>query len=278
MVPSENILHEAHTDDTHGPLEILSPRLDDGGLANTSKTNDGLRLEVAEERQRISSDVGGGIGVSEAGEDSRRHEGQASNDGRRPLDTNEIDGLAVRDLGLNTGGSFASLGQVDVNANLCVKIGDVVGDTRDGSLRRLGQVDSETEGNLSSNHGAETGKIKIARVDGLVEESVTIGPARDIELDMTLDGRGSDDFDAGGVVVWCVNDIEQTGSERRFLLASVQGAGPEHSLSLSRGDVARDGREGEKRCVEQPHDDDYWRRAVSARFCGEEQPSSADAI
>ena len=57
LVPGHGVLKEAHPDDTHGPLEILGPRLNDGRQPNRGEADNGLGLEVGEERQRVGSDV-----------------------------------------------------------------------------------------------------------------------------------------------------------------------------------------------------------------------------
>lgn len=87
LIPGEDGLHEVYVNDTHRPLEVLGPRLDNGGQANAGQADHSLSLEVTKQRQREGSDVSSRVGVTEPIEDGGRNQSNTSNDSGSPLDT-----------------------------------------------------------------------------------------------------------------------------------------------------------------------------------------------
>lgn len=198
LIPGEDALHEVYVNDAHGPLEVLGPRLDNGGQANAGQADHGLGLEVAKQGQREGSDVSGRVGVSESIEDGGRNQSDTGNDGGSPLDTGQVDRLAVGDGGLDTSNTFSSAGKVDAHSNAGIEIGHGIGDGRD--VLGCGGGDVEVEGDVelgSGRHGAHTTELDVARVDGGLEKGVAIGRGLDVELDVALDGRRGHQMDRG---------------------------------------------------------------------------------
>lgn len=72
LIPGADGLQEAHTDDTHTPLEVLRPRFDNRRHMDRHHAEQGLRLHEAEERQGIGRHVSSGVGMSETGCNGRR--------------------------------------------------------------------------------------------------------------------------------------------------------------------------------------------------------------
>jgi len=128
LVPGSDVLDKADTDDTHAPLEVLSPRSDNGRKRNSSHTDQRLGLEVTEERKSVGSDVSGGVGVSETRRDGRDEKSEADNDGDSPRDGFLVDSLAVCEFGLHAGSGSTSVGAVDVDLDLGVEVRDGVCD------------------------------------------------------------------------------------------------------------------------------------------------------
>ena len=128
QVPVEEALHEADPHDAHGPGEVLGPGLDQRRQRHGRHADHGLSLEVAEERERIGGDVGGGVRVAQARGDGGGDEAEAGDDGRRPADTVLLDRLGVGQLGLDAGNRIVTARRVDVDADQTVEIGDGVGD------------------------------------------------------------------------------------------------------------------------------------------------------
>jgi len=127
LVPGGKLLKEAHTDDTHGPLEVLRPRGDNGRKRHSAHAEEGLGLEVAEKRHGVGGDVSGGIGVPEPRGDGRYNQTHAGNDGGHPCHGFLLDAVAVGQLGLNTGKRLLCVLVGDSDANDGVQIGNGVG-------------------------------------------------------------------------------------------------------------------------------------------------------
>lgn len=72
--------------------------------------------------------MGGSVGVTKSGRDSRGRETRTSNDSSSPSNTLLVDGLSVGQLGLDAGKRNAGISIVDVNLDLAVEIGNRVGD------------------------------------------------------------------------------------------------------------------------------------------------------
>ena len=48
LIPGKDVLNEAHVDDAHAPLEVLSPRRHNRGEGHPAQADHGLGLEVTE--------------------------------------------------------------------------------------------------------------------------------------------------------------------------------------------------------------------------------------
>ena len=132
LVPSCQLLKEADANDAHGPLEVLRPCSDDGRKRDSAQANKGLRLEVAKERHGICSDVGSGVGVSQARGDCRCNKTQARDDGGDPCDGLLIDRVAVGQFGFDTGKLLVGGLVLDLDAHEQIQVGDGVGDSCQG--------------------------------------------------------------------------------------------------------------------------------------------------
>ena len=171
--------------------------------------------------------MGSSIGVANTGDDSRRKKSKTSNDSSGPLDTSQIDGLSVGNGSLKASHALVGVGQVDVDADLGVKIGDTVGDAWDPADGVLRNGEVEGERNTSSSHGTQTVQLQIARVDNLLEEIETISIGGDVELDFSLDGGGSRDVEGRTVVAGGEDDVKVRGGKLGVGLTNVKGICPE---------------------------------------------------
>lgn len=122
LVPGTNILKKPDANDTHTPLEILSPRLDNGRQVDSSHTNHGLRLVEVKEGKSVRRNVSSSVRVPEAGGDSRSSQTQTGDDGSCPSDALLIDSFTIRKTSLETGNTLVCLGGIDVDADGCIKI------------------------------------------------------------------------------------------------------------------------------------------------------------
>lgn len=231
LIPSENILHESDLDNSHRPLEVLSPRRDNGGESNAGKTENSLRLEIAEKGERVGSDVSSRVGVTDTRHNGRGDKSQSSNDGSCPLDTHEINRLSIGEVGFHTSDRLSRVAPVDVNTDGGIEIGNSVGDSRNLLEVFLADREVELEGNLARNHGAETRKVVFARIKVLLEELVTVGGQSNVKDDLALDGRSSSGHNSCGAVVWRQGDLEHTGTETVLLLTGVERVGIEQLLT-----------------------------------------------
>ena len=187
LVPGEDCLHEPNPDDSHRPLEVLGPSLDDRREGNSSKSDNSLRLEETEEGERVGSNVGSGVGVTEAGDDSRRHESQTGDNCSSPLNTNQVDSLGVGKIGLKTSNTLASVGHVDENLGLGVKIRNGEGDSGDHVGGTLGNVQGEGVLVATRLHGAETLEfLCLAGLDLLVDDFVAVGSKSNVKHNVTV--------------------------------------------------------------------------------------------
>lgn len=84
-----------------------------------------------------------------------------------------------------------------------------------------------------------------ARVDGLAHNPVAIGSDFYIEENVTLDGGGGRHVDGGGVVIWRIDDIEQTGGEAGIGLAGAERGCLEDIFGGNGEDEAKEAQEDE---------------------------------
>ena len=115
LVPSGNRLQETESDNTHAPLEVLSPGSYDRRKRHSGHADKGLRLEVAEESHGVGGNVRSSVGVTESGSNGRRYESQARDDSDSPRDTLLVHCFTVGEFSLDTGLSLARSGAVDVH-------------------------------------------------------------------------------------------------------------------------------------------------------------------
>lgn len=230
LVPGSDVLDKADTNDAHAPLEVLSPRSDNGRKRNSSHTDQRLGLEVTEERKSVGSDVSGSVGVSKTGGDGRNEQGEADNDGDSPRDGLLVDSLAVREFGLHAGSGSTSVGAIDVDLNLGIEVRDGVCDAYDMSVKsqtmersRLHtgnladcvgrQYNVRVEVNLTLVHGAESSPSFLTRVEGLGDDVQAIGADDQVDGNVASDCGNTDDVEGKSAVVGGEGDIEQTGRE-----------------------------------------------------------------
>ena len=64
LIPGEDVLHPAKSDNAHSPLEVESPGVNDGRHGDSRKSDDSLGLEVCEEGQGVGSEMGSCIAVA----------------------------------------------------------------------------------------------------------------------------------------------------------------------------------------------------------------------
>lgn len=213
LVPSEDILHKLNADDTHRPNKVLSPRLHNGRQMDTGETHNGLGLEVAEEREGVGGDVSGGVGVTKTRNNGGSNQTEASDDSSSPLDANQVDGLSIGNVSLDTSHTVLGVGHVNVDLDGGVEIGDVVSNSGDLADSVFANLEVEVHGDLSCSHGAQTSEVDAAWVDRASHEFVTVDGNSNIEDDAALDGRNGDNVDGGTSVVRGEDDVEQTGRE-----------------------------------------------------------------
>ncbi|GJC91466.1 spore wall protein 2-like [Colletotrichum higginsianum] len=144
----------------------LVPGLDDGRHVDAAEADEGLGLEVAEQREGVGGEVGGGVGVAHGGDDAGGPEAEAGDDGGGPLDADEVDGLAVGEVGLDAGDGLVRVGEVDEGADGGVEVRDGVGDARHG-VELVADVEGELHVDLAGLHRAEALQVGGARVDDL---------------------------------------------------------------------------------------------------------------
>ncbi|GKT55886.1 hypothetical protein ColTof3_03225 [Colletotrichum tofieldiae] len=240
LVPGAQLLHPAQAHDAHGPLEVLRPGLDDGGHVDAAEAEEGLGLEVAEQGEGVGGEVGGGVGVAHGGDDAGGAEAEAGDDGGGPFHADEVDRLAVGEVGLDAGDGLVRVGEVDEGADGGVEVGDGVGDARDG-VELVADLKGELHVDLARLHGAEALEVGGARVDGLAQVLEAVDAEGDVEDGLALDGDDGGDVGRDGAIVGRDNDVEEAGGEVGILLAVVERGRLEDAVGEGGGEEGGEG-------------------------------------
>lgn len=210
LVPSGHLLQELNADYAHGPLEVLRPGSDNGRKRDSAHADEGLRLEVAEERHGVGGNVGSGIGVTESRGYGRCNQSQAGYYSGNPCDSLLVDGAPVGQLGFNTGLELVGRRVPDPNAHEEVQVRDGVGNSRNlahEALTNVGKVGFD--GQRSSVHWAHAVELLAgARVELLGHGKVTVDVELHLRLDLASDIGDTLDVEAQTAVVWRQGNVE----------------------------------------------------------------------
>lgn len=167
--------------------------------------------------------MGSRILVAQAGHQSRRRKGQASDDGGSPFDGDEIDRLSVGYSSLDTSDG-GSVRLIDEDLDLRVDVGEGVGDARDLGLGTW--VDLNVEGivEVAGAHGTEAQEAIAsgARVDALADDVVAICGNGEVKDHVPLHGGGGGHIYGQRVVIRRVDDIEEACGEAGIVLAGTE--------------------------------------------------------
>ena len=80
-----------------------------------------------------------------------------------------------------------------------------------------------TRGQVAETTQAELLHFLVARVEGLLDNLVTVGKNFEFHAEFTLDGRDGDQVDRQTAIVRCEANLEQRRGELGVLLTWVQG-------------------------------------------------------
>lgn len=224
LIPCSNVLEEPNANDTHAPLEILGPGSNNWWQSNGSQSDERLGLEITKECESVGSDVCCSVGVTQARGNGRSDQRKTRDDSDNPCDSLLVNGLAVGQLGLDTGSGVVGIGSDEVDLYLGIEIWDGVCDARhllqcvvwDGHV-------GERQVDLTFAHGTQTVQLQLARVDLLLSDLESVCEDVQQNGDIAGDGADTDHLKGEGVVVGCQHDVEARGTEVVVVLAGGQG-------------------------------------------------------